>query len=45
MNRFQNEKTTIIDNVVEFALEKPKSIFTQIDVRPKSRGERSKSVV
>jgi hypothetical protein len=28
MNRFQKEKKTVIDNVVEIAIEKPVSIFT-----------------
>jgi hypothetical protein len=47
MNRFQKEKKTVIENVVEIAIEKPVSIFTQIipDTKPKSRESRSKSVI
>ena len=47
MNRFQKEKKTVIENVVEIAIEKPVSIFTQIipDTKHKSRDSRSKSVI
>lgn len=47
MNRFQKEKKTVIDNVIEVAMEKPVSIFTQIvpETKPKSRESRSKSVI